>query len=417
MTTKQFLNEKEYRLHRFLLCMGVFDLAVFVTNFQFRLRSYNSTMLALTYRNGFTSRALLGTIYHALNHILPVNMIDYTAAFVFSIVATFLCLLGLLWFSKICLARCSETALPYAEGLLFVFSMLFTATFAGGYNFLRVDLFMLMTSLVAVSLLLTEKAEWLVVPLSVVGVMFHQGYVFMYFNIILIFLALKWFAAESAKRKRYYVILFVLAFVLASAFFLYFELFSRNSGEAVYEEVRAEAEALSYHGIYHTTLLAHEVLGIDLNDAEIGLRKVNHLQTPIYLLCMLPYLVIFVRFFVGLFRKAATSLEKWKYLLFLLGAATMLPDYLLKCDYGRWIFATISYYMIVTVLLLAMRDAVVTDVVAGEVSQLKEKPYFAILLLVPVLFLPFRDVDIAEILQIIQDDWIDKYAHWVWEVM
>ena len=83
--------------------LTVFSFAVFITNYQYVIRSYNSTMLALSYKYGFTSRALLGTIYHLVNRILPIDMIDYTMAMRFAQVVTALFFLFLLAFAYMCL--------------------------------------------------------------------------------------------------------------------------------------------------------------------------------------------------------------------------------------------------------------------------------------------------------------------------
>ena len=60
--------------------------------------------------------------------------------------------------------------------------------FASQYNFGRLDVYCVMLSLFGAILLIIEKAEWLVVVFSALGVMVHQGNVFMFLNIILILL-------------------------------------------------------------------------------------------------------------------------------------------------------------------------------------------------------------------------------------
>lgn len=87
---------------------------------------------------------------------------------------------------------------------------------------------MIAVSLAGVLCLVRERFTWLVIPLSALGVMFHQGYVFMYFNLILVLL---WYRVcslwgRNKKKARYYLLLLVLAFLIGSALFLYFEFFS-----------------------------------------------------------------------------------------------------------------------------------------------------------------------------------------------
>ena len=70
----------------------------------------------------------------------------------------------------------------YGEYLALILSLCLVSTFSFPYNFFRVDIFMILVSLLGVLCLVKERAQWLVVPLSALGVMFHQGYVFMYFQ-------------------------------------------------------------------------------------------------------------------------------------------------------------------------------------------------------------------------------------------
>ncbi len=377
--------------------LSLFGLIVFLTCCQWRVRSYNTTMLALDYKNGFTSRALLGTIYHILNAILPWDLMNYNAVFVFSIVVTLLFLVLIVVFAVTCLKRSDEQLRDVVMIILLLFTAVSMSTFSGGYNFLRVDIFMLAVSMIGAVCLITEKYTWLVIPFSAIGVMFHQGYVFMYFNIILVLLIIRFIDAKNSRDKIRYGVYFAASFVVGSLLFLYFELFSRNSGQAVYEKVVAEAEALSYRGIYHTTLLAHEVLGIDLGDTEKGLRLVNRIQFPIYILVMIPFIVYFVILFSGIFKEAKKrKMGRFKYLCVLAGPLTMLPDFLLKVDYGRWIMCVVAYYFVVLLSLLAMRDTVVEDEIARVNVIMTTHLWSYMLLVYPVFFLPYWDVDISE---------------------
>ena len=381
----------------YLGILSLYGLIVFFTTCQWRVRSYNTTMLALNYKNGFTSRALLGTIYHVLDMILPWELIDYRAAFIFAVVITLLFLALIILFARAVFSHIDEQLFDITEIIFLLFITAAMSTFSGGYNFLRVDILMLAVSMIGALLLIEKRAGWMVIPLSAIGVMLHQGYVFMYFNIILILLIVRFFDAEESRERFRYGVYFVCSFLIGSLLFLYFELFSRNSGEEVYETVVAEAEALSYKGIYHTTLLAHEVLGIDLGDTERGLRLVNRIQLPIYILVMLPFIVIFIGLFIGIFREAGKrGAMRLKYLCILVGPLTMLPDFLLKVDYGRWVMSVVAYYFVVFLALLAMRDSVTEDVIARLSVRLSAKTWSYMLPVYPLFFLPYWDVDISE---------------------
>ena len=315
----------------------------------------------------------------------------------------------LLWFSYHALKKCREDCLEMCGILLLLFLVCMISTFSCGYNFLRVDMFMILTALLSVLLLTEGKAEWLVLPLSAVGVMFHQGFVFMYFNLALVLLFYK---ALVKEKKAKYVILFVCTFLAGSALFLWFELFSKGQGTAILDSVVADAKAVSFEGKYHSTLLAHEVLGVDLATEEWEWHKMNIVQVVPYLVLSLSYLVILFRFFADLFRRAKEKAQRFPYVIVAIGSFTMLPDYLLKIDYGRWIVATITYYLIILVALAMMGDELVTTALKESYQRVTRHSWAFLLLLYPILFLPFWDVDINGFMQKLAA-WLNgNILHW-----
>ncbi len=407
---KREYSTKEKEIIKFMFMLTIFGFAAFLCNYHGVVRSYNTTMLALSYEYGFTSRALLGTLYHMLDAVLPVNMMDYQMVLRFAQIVTALFFLFQFAFSWLCLRRTRGENLRVCEYILLAFNFLSIATFSSGYNFFRVDLFMVVVCMTGALLLIYGKAEWLVIPLSALGVMFHQGYVFMFFNVALVLLIYKFLSGDRKSRWKYGTI-FVLSFLLGSALFLWFEFFSRSNGYLYYDQIRQEAVALSENG-YHLTLLQHEVLGIDLTDSEWELRKYNIVQTPFFLLICLPYLIMLIGFFVRLIRQAEGKTEKWKYLFLLIGSGTMLPDFILKCDFGRWFYAVLVYYTIILVALCAMRDRLAETELVRIGERLKSRPWAMLLLLVPILFGPFWDVDINIFMEHIST-WLNaNLLHW-----
>ena len=405
-------QQKEIRT--FMVMLSAVNLAMFAATYRGIVRSYNTTMLALSYEYGFTSRSLLGTIYHFLDDLLPWNLMDYQAVLVFALIITILFFGFLEYFFWRCLKLCGEVCKKYAQYLVLILSLCLVSTFSFPYNYFRVDLFMIAVSLAGVLCLVRERFTWLVIPLSALGVMFHQGYVFMYFNLILVLL---WYRVcslwgRNKKKARYYLLLLVLAFLIGSALFLYFEFFSRGNGAAIFDTIKAEAEKLSYRGIYHSTLLYHEVLGIDLASTEKEFTRVNYTQLLMYIAACLPMLVFAIRFFSGIMKKAKGGAEKWKYLAVLLGAVTILPDFALKIDYGRWMLAVVVYYMGIVLALLAVQDPVITEQVRESGEELRRRPFMAVWIMIVILLLPFLDVNIDPFARHL-GSWMNRnFLHW-----
>ncbi len=124
--------------------------------------------------------------------------------------------------------------------------------------------------------------------------------------------------------------------------FLWFELFSRTNGNDIFETVlRCDQCILSGESIIRLSLY-HEVLGIDVSGAETDFVYMNHVQLVLYLLILLPAIVVLARAFVRIIKKADDLFAKLKYLAVAVGSLTILPDMLLKVDYGRWILAVVT---------------------------------------------------------------------------
>jgi hypothetical protein len=129
-------------------------------------------------------------------------------------------------------------------------------------------------------------------------------------------------------------------------------------------------------------------------------------EFPVFFALMLPYLIPAFRFFRNVLREAQGK-EKLKYLAVAFGAATILPDLIVKIDYGRWMFSIIFYYFIIIAMLLAMGDPLIRKHFDAIVDEMKKKPYLvAVLLGYPILFTPLEDVNICDMTRMIVDHFI-----------
>ena len=390
---KEKLVKANYNIRQFIMMLAFVDLATFVTNYRGWVRSYNTTMLALSYEYGFTSRSLLGTIYHILDAVIPVDMMQYQNALVFANVVTVLFIVFLLFFSYHVLKKSdmeNGMVTKAEQYILLTFHIAMVATFTYAYNFLRVDFCMVWMMLLGFMALMNEKTEWLSLPFAALGIMFHQAFVLMYFNVILV---IQFYYMMTRKNKKN-TILFFLTFLIGSGMFLWFELFSRTNGNDIFETVLRDATNVSYQGIYHTTLLYHEVLGIDVSGAETDFVYMNHVQLVLYLLILLPAIVVLARAFVRIIKKADDLFAKLKYLAVAVGSLTILPDMLLKVDYGRWILAVVTYYLLIILAMLILRDPLVTEETKVVVDRVKKHPAWLVYFTLVVLTVPYMDVDI-----------------------
>ena len=394
---------KKKQISRFMWLLILLSCAIFFLDYDERVLPYNSTILAFSYKYGFISRGLAGTIYQWIDHILPVNMIDYAMVLRFTLIVTLAFYVLFFAFCYQCMKRCQEEYLGRFLYLILFYAVFVVSMFAYKRNFGRLDLYLMALTVIGTMCLIAKKAEWLIVPLSMISVMYHQGYVFMFYNILLALLVYRLLSEKEKKARIYYGIILLVSLIGCSALFLWFECFSHTDGVRYVDEIIANAKAMTkpFNGMtYHDTLIDHEILGIDLSDVEYPYRVMNWIEIPFFIAIISPYIVLAVKLFRRILARAQGKTERLKYGFLAIAAGTLLPLFLMKCDYARWVFALISYYCMIFLALVAMGDRIVAEELTGIFTEIKEKyPFAILLLLLPALLTPFWDVHINGLLR------------------
>lgn len=394
---------KKKQISRFMWLLILLSCAIFFLDYDERVLPYNSTILAFSYKYGFISRGLAGTIYQWIDSILPVNMIDYEMVLKFTLIVTLAFYVLFFAFCYQCMKRCQEEYLGRFLYLILFYAVFVVSMFAYKRNFGRLDLYLMALTVIGTMCLIAKKAEWLIVPLSMISVMYHQGYVFMFYNILLALLVYRLLSEKEKKARIYYGVILLVSLIGCSALFLWFEFFSHTDGARYVDEIIANAKAMTkpFNGMtYHDTLIDHEILGIDLSDVEYPYRVMNWIEIPFFIASISPYIVLVVKLFRRILARAQGKTERLKYGFLAIAAGTLLPLFLMKCDYARWVFALISYYCMIFLALVAMGDRIVAEELTGIFTEIKEKyPFAILLLLLPALLTPFWDVHINGLLR------------------
>ncbi len=408
-------DAKKKKINRILLALLVFSGFIFFRFYDAMVDLYNTTLLAFSYKYGFISRGLVGTIFQIVDKVIPVDLMNYDGAMIFTQVTTAIFVMILFTFFRQCLMCADEKMISFQTYLILFFMMIAISMFVSRRNMGRVDIYMIALSLIGTMLIMKKRFEFLLIPISALAVMFHQGYVFMFFNILLILLIYRFFTVGKKEKKKY-AIIFVLCFCVGSALFLWFEFFSRMNGEQFVEEIISNAKLLSYNGEYHDTLIDHEILGIDLGGTEWDFHKENFVEYPLFLLFMSPYIWIGVCLFGGFIKEAKTRTDKCKYIFVAIGALTIVPNYILKIDYARWTMSIVTYYVVMLLSMLAMQDEVVESVCSSMLLEIKKKAWMPLLFTYLTLFLPFYDVFVDQVMHnighFLNVNWLHLWEHY-----
>ena len=154
-----------------------------VRYFPFKFGGWNQIQLSFTYAYGLIQRAFLGTILDVVSTLFHIPL-KYMR-FLYGIVTMVLFTLLLVVSVRKALEKSSTDRL--AQKFFMGMSILF---FVGpGWdtyynNFALTDLWMLMLSVTGVFVVLRGKHLWVAFVVSIIGVLVHTAYVFMYFNFV-----------------------------------------------------------------------------------------------------------------------------------------------------------------------------------------------------------------------------------------
>lgn len=403
-TRKQMI--RHYMFITIVVCF-----ALFITFYAHTVRRYNTTILAFNYSFGFISRGFLGTLYMGLNNILPTDILNYESVVNITLIATTFIVLIMLFMFYCILKKCEDVYLTNINYVILFFCMFFVSMYYSVRNFGRPDVYMLFFTFLGILLIIHDTCEWLVIPLSIFCILIHQGYVFYFFNIFLLLLAFK-FLNNTGKKRIYYGTIFTLSFLSVSALFIYFQFFSHVNGEAIYDEIVALATMLGNEGETYDTLFTHELLGIDPWEEEWPQHVYNFIELPIYCLLNLPYIILGVRFFKNILKAAETKMDKFKYALIPVFSLTIVPCYILKIDFGRWILCGVAYFALVILALCAMGDKIIKEQLHLLMEDIKQRYSYASLLLIYIVtMVPLYDIHINQILRSFCE-WLDvTYLH------
>lgn len=379
----------------FFIGLGIFSVIGCVYYFAHEMSEFNTSLFALSYKYGFISRGIVGTFWQWLDKVLPFDLMNYYSIYNTNILITslffiFIFILGIL--AVKCVSIENKNTIKY----LLVFFMIFTIpTFVTRQNMGRIDIYLIMISLICVFLLVIEKVEWLIIPLCGLAMLIHQGFVFTNVNIVLVLILYK--ALKGNNKKKYYVLL-GLTFVLVSVLFLYFEFARNNVSIEAYNEMVENAKNISPNGDYYKMLFKHELLGQDVYEDESFWHLQNRVEFPIFVVLCIPYILMAIQFFVSILKGLKVRSDIFAYWLVLLGSLTLIPEWILKVDYGRYVYNTVFYYVVLVIALICMKDNLVTTKLNNMKMRLKQISSFTILLVVyPILFMPLYDTEICKL--------------------
>lgn len=384
----------------FMIVLAVFAVVMVCLYNESSMNVQNMTAYLLSYKYGLIPRAFVGSCIDVLCRLFHLQL-TYKLALMISTLATVVYFVVLFWLYYLVLKHVNAKYKTQTKMLIVIFSIIFFSEFVSWNNFGRLDEYLMIITLLCVLLLVIEKAEFLVVPLCLIACLVHVGFAFTNSGIILAILFWK-ATKEEKKLNKKYTILFLLSFLVISVAFIYMEALRQPVTMGAYKEVEAnairmaqEADSMDYLPTVYS-LLDSELLMRDVYDAEALWHSINKKEVPVFVVLFLPYIVIAVRFIYRLIKRQTTLWHKLRYAVLGLGFATIIPELILKVDYGRWVYCIIAYFGLLLLAMHGMNESCITEIVREDTKSHAGKMIWLLLAIYLFLFIPFRDVLVCD---------------------
>jgi len=380
---------KDYKFSLYVLIMAV---AVIVGNTRLMVEGMNANLFALNYRQGIVARGLFGWILDVICSIFGERFYCYRTVFVICTLGYILYLAVMWLFAKKFIASYSGN--KYAMAFIMLIAPFFISMFATRQNYGRTDMYLLLLSLVAGYFVLKGKFLFLSVICPVVAMLIHEGYVFSYYNIVLACLFYMFAVGCDGKNRSKYVIWTVIS--VACCFFVFIWTFSLSTtfhpiSDEVFQGIVNDAERLALEGgEVHYDFFRARLLGVDLYEYETVVLLLGRLSSVIFLIFFAPVIIKVIQVIRAVYKESA---HKKTVIILSMGVLTMLPLFIRKCDHGRWMFACVSYYLVMLCLLIIADNKVLKKVFLEQLQKTAQsgwEPVFYTAYF--MIFIPFQSV-------------------------
>ena len=327
--------------------------------------------IELSYKNGFISAGLIGTIYRVINMVVPVDMFDYEMVYFAAkcMLVLYYVLAGL--FVMVLFVK-KKSLFEKNKALVVLFIVYVAGMFGVGDTLGSYDMYEMIVLLFITIILTAQKAEWLIIPSAIIGVLIHPSFLFKCMGIVVAIMIYRWKVKKDNKYKAL-LIVSVVAVLIAYA---------------------ASEISLAINIFEDRQLLANKAIVCASSlIPEWNYRGRNYINLIIFLLAYSPYLLIGRDFFKRMYAKEIES--KKVYRIMQLGALIILPEFVFKVQYGFLIYFVIMYYVLLLLMLNVEEDKYVISTAEEEKELLKDKIFLPeVLVLYPLLLMPFMSVSI-----------------------
>lgn len=329
------------------------------------MSSWTTTPYTLSYRFGFGSRFLIGSIIDLFTDYLSVTVLW---AIIFMVYVVLIALVSLVGGRLI--RRSDQPLKPFmiAGIVLFLASPASVSYLFAKGMFGRFETYHLLFVIVAICTVRHNVLKWLIPVLCVLMVAVHQLFVFTYAPLLFVILL---YEMIHFKFSRESVALFVVSALALSGAFFVFQFFAGNLNVSSPEEMMAEIATYSNVPTLRTMLWLEYFAPFSEATTATSIPSLPRLlvYSAGTLLLMSPLIVCLYSFW-NRCRKAATG--KYKKVLFtfmLYFPLVFTPAFILTVDWGRYIAPIFISNFALIFYLVYHREPAAVQVAEGAVRR------------------------------------------------
>lgn len=383
--------KKNIRIKNYMICLFLIMLVQAIRYFPFKFGGWNQVQLSFSYEYGFIQRGFLGTLLNLTSRIfhIPWGYMRYVHALLTMGTFTFL----MLWivYKTLVDQQMDAAVKRFLAGLALVFFM--GPGWSTNYsNFALMELWLPILSILGIYALIKGKQLWCIPVIAVVCELIHTGYVFLYFNLILVVFFYKIFIVKGAAlghtekkhtETKKYIVYGIVTFVLTSVLFLYM-MFAATARDGVTIEYVIERTAEFMHKPIEEIETQRELIqGYLFRDGGFSGIAFDIKDYWLLLIVMLVLFSPFIYEVYGYWKLVVKEAGKQGvfYLLIPLGIVTAIPMYIMHCDYGRWTYAVFFYEFACIWLLNMIGDGAAEKATSKMMERIDaNRTYYYVLL-------------------------------------
>lgn len=363
-----------------IICLVMVMVVQAVRYFPFKFGGWNQVQLSFSYEYGFIQRGFLGTLLNLVSKVfhIPWGYMRYVHGFL--TMGTFTVLMLFITYRTLESDRTDTVARSFLTGLALVFFM--GPGWSTNYsNFALMELWLPILSILGIYFLIKGKMIWCIPIISIICELIHTGYVFLYFNLILVVFFYKILISNADKRK--YILCGMITFILTSALFIYMMFFAVAKGDVTIDYVIGRTAEFMNKPVEEIETQRDLIQGYLFRDG--GFSGIA-LDIKDYWLLLIVMIVMFSPFIYEVYRYwrlviTQAGRKGGLYALIPMGIATTVPMYIMHCDYGRWTYAAFFYEFACIWLLNMIHDEAATKATARMMEMINaNKIYYTVLL-------------------------------------